>query len=231
MDYLINELLPIKHLEGYFHTNTDTYLLASFANIKHKSRVMDLGSNNAALLLLASIYHPKCLHGIEINSESVKLANENLAMNHADGIVWHQDIVGYRSQYKYDVILCNPPYYQMIDNANAFINARHQHQLTLADLMETIHHLLENKGRAYLIYPSDQLAKLIAVGNQHNLKISRLQMYQPNFNKPSNVTLVELMLGENSQTLIEPVMVYDDLMRWKEMVNRDIINAKRKEVI
>ena len=56
-------------------------------------------------------------------------------------------------------------------------------------------------------------------------------MYQPNFNKPSNVTLVELMLGENSQTLIEPVMVYDDLMRWKEMVNRDIINAKRKEVI
>ena len=232
MDYLINELLPIKHLENHFHTNTDSYLLMSFAKILHKSRVMDLGCNNGALMLMASIFHPKSIEGIDIVKDSVDIANENFALNGVEAIAYHRDIVGYRSKGKYDVILCNPPYYEMIDKNDVFTNARHQHHLRIDDVMDTIHHLLENKGRAYVIYPTNQLATLIDSASNHYLRVSRLRLFQPNYQKRSNVVMVELMLGVNSDIKIEPVMTYDDLMAWKKVMNRDIIKAKLgKEIL
>lgn len=221
MDYLLSKYLPIYHLPNHFHTNTDTYLLFKFASIKHNDRVIDLGCNNGALMILASLYQPKVIHGIDIVDASVDIANKNLALNKVEqGVCWKADISSFKSQEKYTKILCNPPYFQMIDTSNPFDNARHQHLLTIDDVMRCIHGLLENKGRAYLIYPTNHLAKLIESANHHRLKVSRLQLYQHHLHKASNVVCVELTLGvSNDVSKIEPVLLNEDLLHWKEKMN------------
>ena len=53
LDYLPNTDIYYYQHPDMFHTNTDTALLGEFADIRKKDVVLDIGTNNGALLLYA----------------------------------------------------------------------------------------------------------------------------------------------------------------------------------
>mgnify|MGYP000019521426 FL=1 len=53
-----------------FRMNSDTALLANFMKIKRNDRVLDIGTNNGALLAVANSFAPSCLIGIDIQKSS-----------------------------------------------------------------------------------------------------------------------------------------------------------------
>ena len=77
-DYLPGTKMPIWQDPDMFRINTDTQLLGMFLRIRKGSRVLDIGTNNGALLLYAARLEPAELTGIDPQEKAVLLARRNL---------------------------------------------------------------------------------------------------------------------------------------------------------
>ena len=140
LDYFMDENLKLYQDKEHFRFNTDTKLLAKFVHLKKQERILDIGTNNAALLVYFDQFNVKELVGVEILEETSKVAQKNADMfiKHPVKIV-NQPIQRYEDDL-FDVIVSNPPYFKM--DANQLpeqLNFRHlgrmEENLTLEQLV------------------------------------------------------------------------------------------------
>ena len=161
-DYLLDESMVLYQDEDHFHFNTDTKLLAQFMRIKRGDTVLDIGTNNGALLLAADRYPVKKLIGVEVLEESSKVAQLN-----ADTFFQHPyEIINQRIQDvdldAVDVIICNPPFFSKKEtNPNVEMTMRQlgriEENLTLEELVFHANRLLKTKGRFYFVHRFNRL--------------------------------------------------------------------------
>ena len=82
IDYLQKHIdYKVVQHEDMYHFNTDTCLLGEFLDFKDNLSVLDIGTNNGALLLYSSLLKPKNIVGIDLNNEALEIAKKNLEMN------------------------------------------------------------------------------------------------------------------------------------------------------
>lgn len=152
LDYFIHEDLKLYQDCEHFRFNTDTKLLAQFVRLKKQERILDIGTNNGALLVYFDQFHIKELVGVEVLEETSKVAQKNADcfIKHPVKIV-NQPIQEYVDDL-FDVVVSNPPYFKM--NANQkpeHLNFRHlgrmEENLTLEQLVFHANRLLKSYGR------------------------------------------------------------------------------------
>ena len=98
-----------QHKDMY-HFNTDTCLLGEFIKINENETVLDVGTNNGALL----VYICKkggIATGIEINSEAIEICKLTLKANDINATLINKDFTLWEDDVKFDVIVSNPPYF------------------------------------------------------------------------------------------------------------------------
>lgn len=179
-DYLHGTDIYLYQRKDMFRMNTDTALLAEFMNIKKGDRVLDVGTNNGALLLAASRYHPAALCGIDIQQEAVALARKNMEHHHIQNASIICGDFKDTPLDKVDVIVCNPPYFKVDDNSNlneseALRMARHETYLKLEDLCSRMSALLDEKGRIYLVHRANRVAEIMSELRKNRLEVRTLQ--------------------------------------------------------
>ena len=77
IDYLPNHIdIKLYQHKKMFRINTDTCLLGEFLDFEPNLSVLDVGTNNSALLLYSSLLKPKNMVGIDINNEALELAKK-----------------------------------------------------------------------------------------------------------------------------------------------------------
>ena len=82
LDYLPNHPdIKIYQHKKMFRINTDTCLLGEFLDFKDDLSVLDIGTNNGALLLYSSLHRPKSMVGIDINNDALEIAKQNMILN------------------------------------------------------------------------------------------------------------------------------------------------------
>ena len=69
-DYLPGTDIYLHQRKDMFRMNTDTALLGYFMKVKENECVMDIGTNNGALLLYASMYTQGKLIGVDVQKEA-----------------------------------------------------------------------------------------------------------------------------------------------------------------
>ena len=79
-DYINGTDIYLFQHKKMFRINTDTALLAQFMKVKKGERVLDIGTNNGALLLAAHRYAPSYLYGIDIQPEAIAVAEKNMPL-------------------------------------------------------------------------------------------------------------------------------------------------------
>lgn len=145
----MDENLKLYQDKEHFRFNTDTKLLAKFVHLKKQERILDIGTNNAALLVYFDQFNVKELVGVEILEQTSKVAQKNADMfiKHPVKIV-NQPIQKYEDDL-FDVIVSNPPYFKM--DANQLpeqLNFRHlgrmEENLTLEQLVFHANRLLKS---------------------------------------------------------------------------------------
>ncbi len=77
LDYFIHEDLKLYQDSEHFRFNTDTKLLAKFVRLKKQERILDIGTNNGALLVYFDQFNIKELVGVEVLEETSKVAQKN----------------------------------------------------------------------------------------------------------------------------------------------------------
>ena len=81
MDYLFATPYEIQQDPSGYHFSSDTELLGRFLTLNEDDRVLDVGTNNGALLCYAALHDPELLAGIDLFPEVIALAEKNLTAN------------------------------------------------------------------------------------------------------------------------------------------------------
>ena len=170
MDYLHGIDCQIIQHPDMFHANSDTELLGCFMHVKRKDRVLDIGTNNGALLLYASRFHPCYMHGIDLFEEVIETARINAEYNHIDMRFTVSSLQEFESD-PFDLIVCNPPYFHTqsnhLKNENRYLRAaRHEEYLSLEDLMKHVKRLLKDNGRFEMVYRPTDLFHVFTVAQK-----------------------------------------------------------------
>lgn len=208
IDYLHDhpEYKVVQHKDMY-HFNTDTCLLGEFIKINNGEKVLDIGTNNGALLVYI-INKGGVATGIEINKDAIEICNLTLKENALKANIINEDVTKWQIDEKFDVIVSNPPYFDSKDESHKSQNehkklARHEGTLNLKSLCEVIARLLKDTGKAYLVYRPSRLLELEKRLNEVDLYINEYQLVYDTRKKEAKSVLVEIVFNKVDKKQLE----------------------------
>lgn len=204
IDYLNNhpDYKVCQH-EDMYHFNSDTCLLGEFIKINKEEEALDIGTNNGALLIYI-IKKGGIATGIEINSKALKVCEKTLEINNLSATLINDDFKKWKYEKKYDVVVCNPPYFNTKDDAKKSLNeniriARHEDMLSLDELCNNIPKHLKENGRLYMVYRPNRLEELRKKLKNNGLYINEFQyVYDKKINKLRSVLIFASYVDKQS---------------------------------
>ena len=146
-----------------FRFGTDSVLLADFAAPRKNEVAVDLGCGTGAIALLMAGHQPRMtVDAVEIQPDVADMAGRSVALNGMEARVkahcldmreaWRTLGAG-----RYSLAVCNPPYGRSgaaLESLSETVRiARHEGDLTPADVARAAAMLLKNGGRFCAIYP------------------------------------------------------------------------------
>lgn len=109
MDYTPLHKIPLFQDDRFLKMNSDTTALMKAMVIYRGETVLDIGTNQGALLLEAAQFHPTSMVGIDINEQAIELARQNMSFNHISNVrLLAADVTQTTFDTTFDVIVCNP---------------------------------------------------------------------------------------------------------------------------
>ena len=210
---LAYENMKIIQRKDMFNFSLDTVLLANFCSInKNVDKIIDFGTNNAAIPLLLSTRTKTDIVGVEIQEEAVTLARKNVALNHLEDQVTivHQDIKEYVKENKrVKLVVCNPPFFKLGEkshlNDNEYLQiARHEIAITLEEIIASASFILDHGGKFAMVYRPDRLIETINLLQKYDLEPKRLRFVYPKQGREANTFLIEAIKKGKIGLRIEP---------------------------
>lgn len=179
--------------------STDGVLLGAWASITNSLSIIDIGCGTGLLSLMCAqreaLSH---IDAVELMPAAAKVAQKNIDRSpwHDRIQLFHQDILSYLPEKKYDAIICNPPYFnngeQSKKGERSF--ARHTDSLSFGDLLSQSKKLLSPKGRASFILPLFEGTKFIEIAKNDGFNLTKLTNVKTTEKKEVSRLLIELSL-------------------------------------
>ncbi|WP_279001383.1 tRNA1(Val) (adenine(37)-N6)-methyltransferase [Thomasclavelia cocleata] len=210
---LAHNNLKIIQRKDMFNFSLDTVLLANFCTInKNVKKIVDFGTNNAAIPLILSTRTNKDILGIEIQKEAVELAKKNITLNMLDNQIEivHADINEYvKNASKVGLVICNPPFFKVDEesnlNENEFLTiARHEIKIDLERIIKSASVILDNRGRFSMVHRPDRMIEILNLMQKYEIEPKRIRFVYPKVGRESHVLLVEGIYKGKKGLKIEP---------------------------
>lgn len=210
---LAHNNLKIIQRKDMFNFSLDTVLLANFCTInKNVKKIVDFGTNNAAIPLILSTRTNKNILGIEIQKEAVELAKKNITLNKLDNQIEivHADINEYvKNASKVGLVICNPPFFKVEEesnlNENEFLTiARHEIKIDLERIIKSASVILDNRGRFSMVHRPDRMIEILDLMQKYEIEPKRIRFVYPKVGRESHVLLVEGIYKGKKGLKIEP---------------------------
>jgi tRNA1(Val) A37 N6-methylase TrmN6 len=194
-DYLYNSDIAIYQDDEMFKMNSDTRNLGNFLEFKKNDyTILDVGTNNGALLLYASLKNKaKHYYGVDINEKALELAKESMIENGFDNYTFYHSEFQNLKMEQVDYIVSNPPYFdgEHVSENMDKRRARFAEFLPLEELVKHSKRLLKDRGSLFLVYPSFKLPQVISCLDKYKFGVVRLQFVYDENKEESMVFLLE----------------------------------------
>ncbi|MGV3641770.1 MAG: tRNA1(Val) (adenine(37)-N6)-methyltransferase [Adhaeribacter sp.] len=138
---------------------TDSCLLGAYARVEPASHLLDIGAGTGLLALMAAQRSEASITAIEIDARAAAQARENIAASPWAGRVQllHQSLQDFEQNNArlFDLILCNPPFYQASHRSpdQARNVAMHSHELSFGEIIRFCKRFLQAEGSLYMLLP------------------------------------------------------------------------------
>lgn len=163
-----------------FSYGHDALLLADFARIGPRDRVLDLGAGTGILSILLNGRHGARFTAVEIQPEAAALMEESVAMNGQQDItVLCHDLRTLHEvlpRESFSCAVCNPPYFSGgTPSSDSGVNiSTHQQSCTVADVAKCARLMLKNGGRLWMCYPAAGAAEAITALSINGMEPKRI---------------------------------------------------------
>ena len=211
-DYIAGTDIYLWQRKDMFRINTDTAQLARFMKVKKGERVLDVGTNNGALLLAAERSAPSYLCGVDIQEEACARARFNMQEHGIDHAEIRCEDFSTSNLRGFDVVLCNPPYFQQGHHGEISVSpkaiARHEFFLRLDVLIANVARSLKENGRFYRVHRSERIPDILEQCQLNRLEVKTMQLMFDEQKEYAVGVLIEAILGANRLLRVpQPVFI------------------------
>ena len=242
-----NDLLGYKKYIIYqdtelFSFSTDSMLLASFASINRKTKlIVDFCSGNFPIPMYLTLRTDAKIIGVEIQQASADLGLRSIKENNLENQieVMCRDLKGMHNDMGVDwcdLVLCNPPFFKLGEHSNLnqkeeVTIARHEVTVTLEDIIKEASIILRQGGYFAMVHRPERMGEIFVLLNKYHLEPSKLQFVYPKAGKDANHILIEARKGVNkvpNLKILPPLFIYDENNKWTNDILK-IYNYKKEE--
>ncbi|MBN1253104.1 MAG: methyltransferase [Bacteroidales bacterium] len=194
----------------------DSVLLGAWTKVENSKLILDVGTGTGLLSLMLAQKSNAKITSIEINEDAYNQAIENV-----NNSIWKNriSVINISLQNfveickdKFDLIICNPPYFvnSFKSPENSKNTAKHNEELSLNDLFEGVKLLLCEKGKFSLVYPFEQKEMLIKTAENKKLFPVEISKISGNENKKPNRIFVKFS-HEKAEVIYSEIYIRDSL--------------------
>ncbi|MGG3523172.1 tRNA1(Val) (adenine(37)-N6)-methyltransferase [Bacillus pseudomycoides] len=222
LDYLLAEEMKIIQSPSVFNFSLDAVLLANFAWVPiQKGNLLDLCTGNAVIPLLLSTRTKGNITGVEIQERLYDMGVRSIQYNKLEERIQliHGDLKDMPEQlgrHQYDVVTCNPPYFQTPKASEKNINehlaiARHEIMCTLEDVVYASSQLVKQGGKVAFVHRPGRLLDIVTLMRKYKIEPKRVQFVYPKAGKEANTLLIEgIKDGNVDLKILPPLFVYEE---------------------
>ena len=138
---------------------TDACIMGAYVPVEGAENILDIGTGTGLLSLMVAQRTSANIIAVEIDEAASEQAKENVSSSPFNNIsVINKDIIKFANHSplkKFDIILCNPPFYQnsLKSPVKGKNISKHDLYLSLGDLVKVVKNLLKDAGKFYVLLP------------------------------------------------------------------------------
>ena len=230
-NYLLGyDNLKIMQDPEMFSFSLDSVLLPNFITInKNINKILDIGTGNGPIPLILSTKTKAHITGIEIQKEVSQMAKESVRLNKLEKqiTIINEDIKNNNFENEtFDVITCNPPYFEVKDESKFNKNdyktiARHEINLNLDELFKIAKKTLKNNGIIGLVHRPERLLDIIITMRKYNIEPKKIRFVYPKKDKEANILLIEgKKNGNKGLKILPPLYSHNEDGTYTEQIKK-----------
>jgi len=192
--------LGVLQRKGDYCFTSDAVLLANFAQVHAKDRVVELCAGSGVIsIIVASKRHPKEMVAVELDPTLADRCARTVDLDRLGEVVkvWQGDVKDAPQALGggFDVVIANPPYYPVgigeMPRDPSVAMGRFEVALTMRELVASAAKLLRYGGRLYLVHLASRLAELLDEMRGQGVEPKTVYVVSPSLDAPADVVLVE----------------------------------------
>lgn len=193
---------------------TDGVLLGALTNCINVDSILDIGTGTGLIALMLAQKSNAKIDCIDINENAINLANYNISISQWNSRIktYHTSLQNFKPEYKYDLIVSNPPYFSTDilapDKYRAL--ARHTTELTLQELVTNSIRLLNENGCINIIYPCQQAKELENIALNSGLFVKSRVFILPRKDSLPVRTITELTKDKCFDIYISEIIIENE---------------------
>lgn len=219
---LLNKNLKIIQRSDCFNFSIDSLLISEFLKLtKNTKTIVDLGTGNAAIPLFLSKKSSSNnlkIYGIELQKVSYDLALRNIEINNLTEKISiindnMKNYLKYFNNGSIDIVVSNPPFFKVNKEENFFNEkdslsiARHEIEITLAEIINISYNLLKDRGYFYLVHRADRLVDILSLLREKKLEVKKIRLCYTTDKKNAKIVLIESIKNGKSGLTILPSLI------------------------
>ncbi len=216
----VEDYVILQNTDDYAFSQ-DSVFLVNTAKIGKNDRVLDLGCGSGILATLALVKkHAAIAVGIELQPDVAAMARKSATINRLDDklTIVEGDVKDIKNLVKaesFDVVLCNPPYFQgkQITKKNL---SRSESTATLSDFVYAASYALKFGGDAWFVSKIDRLSPLICELSKRNLEPKEMTIVYPKLSTGADIVIIKGRKGGKVGLITHTLIVADEMGNYTE---------------
>jgi tRNA1(Val) A37 N6-methylase TrmN6 len=230
VDDLLTHQLHIIQSREVFSFSMDAVLLARFAGVPPRGKVLDLCTGNGVVPLLLSTRTKAALDGVEIQPRLADMARRSVQMNGLEQQIriFEGDLRSFHEQSGYgvyDAVTVNPPYMPQGTgdrNENVYVAmARHEMNGSLDEIVAACGRLVRTGGRVSMVHRPTRFVEIMETMRRWKLEPKRIRFVHAHAEAEANMVLIEAVRDAKPEVrLLPPLIVYNEERQYNEELLR-----------